>query len=73
MEKNPNADTNCPECHGYGYLLVDEELLTLQSNEHRVEERWVPIYSHCHCTDSTTTELIKDEAVIRSHQRRDEF
>lgn len=51
MEHHFKADLNCKDCNGHGYVEIDSELEIIQSSEHRVEERWLPIYAPCHCLD----------------------
>jgi hypothetical protein len=60
MEHSYKADPNCKDCNGHGYVEIDSELVTIQSNEHRVEERWLPIYAPCHCLDHVNESITRN-------------
>ena len=48
--RHPNADPDCPDCHGYGYIHVDDERYIRQVIGPYIEYGYDPIYEECDCT-----------------------
>lgn len=72
LNRHPNADPNCRECHGYGYVVIDEEYYAAQTNEHRTEYTTKPVYDYCPCLDKPIEKKL-DETIIRTETDYDEF
>jgi hypothetical protein len=63
--RHDKADPKCLDCHGYGYIHIDDERVEIQRVGHYIEYAWQPIFSECHCTE-TITETTLHEATNRT-------
>lgn len=52
MPRHERANPDCPDCHGYGYIHVDDELVEKSYINQHIEYAWEPIFSECHCTET---------------------
>lgn len=52
LPRHPNADPNCTDCDGYGYIHIDDIVVEVQTIGHYTEYAYEPVCSICHCTET---------------------
>lgn len=64
IPRHEKADPKCRDCHGYGYIHIDDVLVERQTVRHYTEYAYEPVFAECHCTESIEQKL--NEATNRT-------